>query len=106
MTDTKTTPGASLPGRSRTRNSRFGKIIIRPLAREQLDPTAVQQALSRHVSGDWGDVDTDNRKVNDLSLKKGYSLHSVYRTGEKEFWIITEEDRSLTTVLMREEGYP
>jgi hypothetical protein len=61
--------------------------------------------LARHHSGDWGDVSKRDKKENELSLKKGFRIVSVYKlpnTGEK-IWIITEADRSSTTILLPSE---
>jgi hypothetical protein len=60
--------------------------------------------VARHASGDWGDVCEEDRAENEFSLKNGLRLLSVYRTdkGEK-LYVITEWDRSVTTVLLPEE---
>jgi hypothetical protein len=60
--------------------------------------------LYRHASGDWGELDEEDQKENELSLREGYRLLSAYKlkTGEK-IWIITEADRSVTTLLLPEE---
>jgi len=61
--------------------------------------------LSRHVSGDWGDLCDDDRRENDLSVMEGFRILSAYRlprTGVK-LWIITEADRSATTFLLPSE---
>lgn len=60
--------------------------------------------LSRHSGGDWGELSKDDREENDFSLKHGLRLLSSYRTaaGEK-LWIITEADRSATTLLLPSE---
>ena len=62
------------------------------------------EALRRHQSGDWGDVCDEDRATNEKALELGMRLLSVYHSkrGEK-FWIITEADRSSTTLLMRED---
>ena len=61
-------------------------------------------AMRRHHSGDWGDVDKHDLEENEKSLEQGFRLFSVYhsQSGVK-FWIITEADRSITTVLMPED---
>jgi hypothetical protein len=61
--------------------------------------------LTRHVCGDWGELDTHDRKENELGLKRGFRLLSSYRTssGDTKVWVITEADRSVTTVLLPEE---
>jgi hypothetical protein len=79
----------------------FGRVVITPNALSSVPPEEVRAALQRHVSGDWGDVDDDDRLENEDSLACNLRLFSVYHTsaGEK-FWIITEADRSSTTVLL------
>jgi hypothetical protein len=69
-----------------------------------LDPDSVQKALRRHACGDWGDLSAEDRQENDLSAREGFRLLSAYTdsTGTK-FWIITEADRSATTVLLPED---
>ena len=58
-------------------------------------------ALFRHATGDWGDICEEDRGQNELALKEGFRLFSVYCTkAGVKFWIITEHDRSVTTVLL------
>ena len=59
--------------------------------------------LSRHCSGDWGEVDKYDRRENELSLKHGWRIVSSYAVGEKTIWVITEADRSVITILLLEE---
>jgi len=60
--------------------------------------------LSRHVRGDWGDVPPEDATANNEALRTGSRLLSSYKTrkGEK-LWIITEADRSVTTILLPHE---
>jgi hypothetical protein len=81
----------------------LGQIVITANAQGKLDPAAVQDALKRHASGDWGTLCEDDRQENELSLKQGFRLLSAYGEGDAKFWIITEADRSVTTVLMPED---
>ncbi len=83
-----------------------GSIVATPGALAALeasgdDPTAY---LVRHIAGDWGDIDEHDRRENELSLIHGFRLLSAYtlKTGTK-IWVITEADRSATTVLLPEE---
>ena len=78
----------------------LGWVVMTAHAAEQLDPQAIAEGLRRHASGDWGEVSEEDRQENELSLIDGYRLLSVYGSGEGRFWIITEADRSVTTVLM------
>jgi len=63
----------------------------------------VLAALGRHVRGDWGDVDAEDRAANDRALREGTRVLSSYRAGGVKFWVITEADRSATTVLLPSE---
>ena len=61
-------------------------------------------ALSRHVVGDWGNVGQQDWKENDRSVECGLRILSSYTgSGSATYWIITEADRSATTVLLPEE---
>ncbi len=68
---------------------------------EVLNPDDVLVAIGRHLRGDWGDLDDHDKRENDFSLTHRLRLLSAYhdRSGIK-FWIITEADRSATTVLL------
>ena len=82
----------------------LGDALITPNALSHLTQDDFGHGLARHQSGDWGDVCEDDRRQNELSLEKGLRLHSVYRARSGiKFWIITEADRSATTVLMPED---
>ena len=59
--------------------------------------------LGRHASGDWGDVCAADAQANDLALDGAARLLSAYDTAAGRLWIITEADRSATTVLLPSE---
>lgn len=81
-----------------------GMVVITRHASLQLDPGDTQNALQRHLRGDWGDVCREDRRENELSLKEGFRLFSVYHADDgTRFWIITEADRSATTILLPED---
>jgi len=63
----------------------------------------VNRSLARHAEGDWGDLCEEDKKENELSLREGFRLLSAYKNDEHKIWIITEADRSVTTVLFPEE---
>ena len=63
----------------------------------------VCDSIERHARGDWGDVCKEDWEENELSLKQGFRLFSSYTNGKSKIWIITEADRSYTTILFPEE---
>lgn len=81
----------------------LGQILITPGVGEALNAADVIRALKRHQTGDWGDVDEEDARENERSLEEGLRLLSVYRSGATTFWVLTEADRSATTVLLPEE---
>lgn len=71
---------------------------------QKLSDPEITNALDRHGKGDWGDVCEEDKLDNDASLLDGSRLLSSYKTKDgTKFWIITEADRSSTTVLLPEE---
>ncbi len=82
-----------------------GRIVTTANALNALSYDDILSGLLRHLTGDWGDLGKDDWKENDLSLEKGFRLLSAYHTDNGvQFWIITEANRSSTTVLLPE-GY-
>ncbi len=83
-----------------------GKVMATPGALAALERANQEprEFLDRHVAGDWGEVPQEDKIENEVSLLHGYRLLSAYRTkmGER-LWILTEADRSLTTILLPEE---
>ena len=59
--------------------------------------------LARHATGDWGDLCAFDRRQNEMALREGYRVLSSYPVGRERVWIITEADRSITTILLPEE---
>ena len=83
---------------------RLGKIVSTPNALDRLSQDDILIGIGRHQAGDWGDVDEHDQIKNELSLKQGLRLWSAYRAGNGvKFWLITEADRSYTTVLLPED---
>lgn len=63
-----------------------------------------EEFLSRHANGDWGEVGPLDARANETALKDGSRLLSAYTTSDGVMlWIITEADRSVTTILLPEE---
>ena len=81
-----------------------GQTVITANARSVLTELDVLMALQRHHSGDWGEVDAHDGQMNESGLHTGGRLVSIYKSvrGQK-FYIITEWDRSATTVLLPED---
>ena len=83
---------------------RLGKIVSTPNALEQLTQEDILMGIQRHQAGDWGDMDEHGRDENELSLKLGMRLWSVYHAANGvKFWLITETNRRHTTVLLPED---
>lgn len=82
----------------------LGGIVGTSNALSRLTGEDIQKALSRHVVGDWGDLDQHDMNENELGLRHGLRLFSAYRDQKgTRFWIITEADRSVTTILLPED---
>jgi len=84
----------------------LGRVLATPGALEALAEAEQQpdEFLSRHVVGDWGDVCPEDAQENELSLQHGFPLLSAYTLStRRKLWIITEADRSATTLLLPEE---
>jgi hypothetical protein len=81
----------------------LGRLAATPGALEALADSGQTPEffISRHRAGDWGEVNEEDWRLNDLALIHGDRLLSAYKTlrGVK-LWIITEADRSLTTILL------
>ena len=84
----------------------LGAIVATPGALEALEAShqSAAEFLARHVKGDWGDLSADDIAQNEFSLKNGFRLLSSYLTASgQKLWVITEEDRSSTTLLLPDE---
>ena len=83
---------------------RLGDIVITDAARTDIPARDIEAAIHRHSRGDWGELDPENRRRNEIALRDGSRLHSAYKASNGiRFWIITEADRSVTTVLLPED---
>ena len=63
----------------------------------------VRQAFGRYQQGDWGDVCEEDRAQNDEAARNGERVLASYQTSGGKIWIITEWDRSATTILYPDE---
>ena len=83
---------------------RLGRIVATPNARESLTQEDILTAIQRHQAGDWGNLPDDNRAANDRALAQGGRIVSAYNAmNGTRFWLITEADRSITTILLPED---
>ena len=83
---------------------KLGHIVATPNALAQLTQEDILMGIQRHQAGDWGEVSQEDCKENELSLKQGFRLLSVYHAANHtKFWILTDADRSATTVLLPED---
>lgn len=64
---------------------------------------AVTQCILRHRSGDWGNVCEEDAALNDAAVEQECRVLSAYTVDGAKLWVITEWDRSVTTVLFPEE---
>jgi hypothetical protein len=90
----------------RIRRFSLGQLVATPgaieaLARTREEPFAF---LERHISGDWGDLGDGDKRENERSLDNGCRILSAYHlSDDTKIWVITEADRSATTILLPEE---
>jgi hypothetical protein len=85
---------------------RLGHLVATPGALDAFKEASVGfiPYVSRHLAGDWGDISKEDAAENELSLKEGFRLLSAYHLPDGcKIWIITEADRSATTILLPEE---
>jgi hypothetical protein len=83
---------------------RLGHVVSTPNALSQLSQEDILMAIRRHQSGDWGDLDTEDKAANDRALVERTRVFSVYRSAlGVKFWLITETSRRVTTILLPED---
>lgn len=85
---------------------KLGQVLLTPGALDLLQASGQSPwvFLARHLRGDWGDLDAEDKGLNDEAIRDGNRILSSYTasTGAK-LWVITEADRSATTILLPEE---
>ncbi len=83
----------------------LGRVVATPGALQLLEHSGLGALplLARHQSGDWGQVDAEDWRANEEAIEHGWRLLSAYEVGSNKLWIITEADRSTTTILLPEE---
>ena len=82
----------------------LGQCVITANAKDTLQPEDVKLSLDRHLRGDWGELCQHDWKENEIGLAQGLRLFSRYKDrAGAYFYVITEHDRSVTTVLLPED---
>jgi hypothetical protein len=82
----------------------MGRLVMTKGVMQAISADETLVAIIRHSQGDWGDVCDEDRLSNEAALVQPYRLFSVYTAmDETKFWIITEHDRSYTTILLPNE---
>jgi hypothetical protein len=89
----------------------LGQIVATPAALEAIEASGQSPAdfLRRHASKDWGDLDDEDKRLNDEAVQDGSRILSAYHTSDgTKLWVITEAEdddghRAATTILLPEE---
>ncbi len=83
----------------------LGRVVATPGALRLLASAGISPAslLRRHAAGDWGCVRPADGRLNDLAVEDGSRVLSAYEAGRGKVWLITEWDRSATTILLPQE---
>jgi hypothetical protein len=83
----------------------LGKVVATPGALKLLSEMGEDLFgyIARHATGDWGDLCAFDRRQNEIALRDGYRVFSSYDVSAERVWVITEADRSVTTILLPEE---
>lgn len=83
---------------------KLGSVVMTTGAQEELTESDILSALRRYVACDWGELCATDKKLNDDAVVEDQRILASYtsKNGVK-FWIITEWDRSVTTILLPEE---
>ena len=81
----------------------YGRIAATRWVIDELDGRTISRLLTRHRHCDWGDICDEDWKLNDHAVKNGERLLSSYQVGAEKVFIITEWDRSATTILFADE---
>jgi hypothetical protein len=83
----------------------LGRVVVTPRALKLLKEAREHpfEYLARHATGDWGELCAFDRRQNEMALRDGYRIFSSYEVPTGRVWVITEADRSVTTILLPEE---
>jgi hypothetical protein len=80
----------------------LGQVVITPACIEMIEHQgkSPEEFLARHHTGDFGDLDEHDQRMNEEALNGDSRIMSVYKTESGDVWIITEADRSSTCILV------
>jgi hypothetical protein len=79
----------------------LGELVITSAALQAVPAEEIYRGIDRHVCGDWGEVSDADRVENEFALRHGLRVMSVFESkGGVRFWVLSEADRSVTTVLL------
>ena len=83
----------------------LGRTVATPAARERLSEVNYSplDLLRRHMSGDWAEMAVEDQQANHDAIAHGDRVFSAYTIEQTKFWVITEADRSMTTILLPSE---
>jgi len=84
----------------------LGRVVATPGALSALQKAEQEprEFLDRHVNGDWGEVPEADKQENEVSVAQGFRILSAYTTSAGDrIWILTEADRSATTMMLPSE---
>lgn len=82
---------------------KLGRLVATPSVLEFLSKEEVKEIIRRHSRGDWGDLCEEDKELNNQAVKEETRILSSYTVRGRPVWIITESDRSATTLLFPEE---
>jgi hypothetical protein len=102
----KDNKGGSMTTTAATPRFDLGRILATPGALKAMREAGENplKLLRRHVHGDWGDLHDDDQRANELAIRRGMRILSAYvLANDERVWVITEADRSATTILTPEE---
>lgn len=81
----------------------LGRVVTTRSVAVSVDPVVTATLVKRHASGDWGNVCEEDAQANETALAEGERILSIYEASGQKVYVITEADRSHTTVLFASE---
>lgn len=83
----------------------LGRLLVTPGAKEEMERVSVDEIelLGRHQGGDWSEMEVEDQEENEFSIERDLRIFSSYTYMNVKFWVITEADRSATTILLPSE---